>query len=75
MPPVLDGVDMPEGLPVPVREAHEAMLAGAAPTIDTIIGAPYGDLDQWLYEMLGGTKTPDDVAVAMADTFASMTGG
>jgi hypothetical protein len=38
------------------------MLVGASPTIDTIIGAPYGDLDRWLYEMLGGTKTLDDVA-------------
>ena len=75
MPPVLAGVEAPEGLPVPVVEAHEAMLASAAPTIDTVIREPYGDLNQWLYEMLEGTRTPDDVAISMADTFAFMTGG
>ena len=75
MPPVFDGIDLPDGLPIPVREAHAALQAAAAPTIDTIIPAPYGDLNQWLYEMLAGSKTPEEVAMAMADTFASMTGG
>jgi raffinose/stachyose/melibiose transport system substrate-binding protein len=75
MPPVLDGYDLPAGLPIPLREAHEAMLAGAVPTIERAMRAPYGDLNQWLYEMLGGYKTPDDVARAMAETFESMTGG
>lgn len=67
--PILEGYETPPDVPKVLQEANAAFLEAGIPQFQQTLLAQYGAFEQFLSEMVTGTKTPAQVGEALDAEF------